>query len=109
MAPSRPRTLAPSAPGCAAKFCSTAMVALELCTTSVITVPTRTPRTGTPATWAIISVKTGLSARGFMTDPMVSMPTKSRPKPNIARPDSFIRSPLASVMTRKPTATNSKM
>ena len=35
-------------------------------------VPTATPRIGTPVTWAIMSVNTGFSARGFITAPMVS-------------------------------------
>ena len=47
MEPARPSTLVtPSGPACEAKLCSTAMVALELCTTSVITVPTTTPSAG---------------------------------------------------------------
>ena len=47
IAPTRPRILlTPSGPGCSAKFCNTAIVALLLCTTSVIRVPTATPRTG---------------------------------------------------------------
>ena len=97
--------LAPSTPGVAAKFCSTAMVALELCTTSVMRVPTRTPSTGTPVTWAIMSVNTGFSAKGFMTAPMVSMPRNKSPKPKTAVPTYFICPCLASCMTRKPTST----
>ena len=46
IAPARPITLVtPSGPGCDAKFCSTAIVAELLCTTSVITAPSRTPST----------------------------------------------------------------
>ncbi len=56
-----------------------------------------------------MSVNTGLDASGFMTDPMVSMPTNSSPNPKTALPDSFTRSRFATVMIRKPSATNSKM
>ena len=51
IAPSKPRILlTPSGPAVEAKFCSTAMVAELLCTTTVIKVPTSTPKTGIPDT-----------------------------------------------------------
>ena len=81
------------------------MVALELCTTRVMTVPTSTPRIGTPVTWAIISVNTGFSARGFMTAPMVSMPRNRRPKPKMAVPVSFTFDCFATDMMMKPVST----
>ena len=104
-APSKPMTLAPSGPAWAAKFCSTAMVALELCTTRVMMVPTATPRIGTPVTWAIMSVNTGFSARGFITAPMVSIPRNKRPNPKMAVPVSFTFDCFARDMTMKPTST----
>ena len=94
-----------SLPGVAAKFCSTAMVALELCTITVMRVPTITPSTGTPVTSAINVVNMGFSASGPITPPMVSMPRNRRPKPKSARPPSFVLLCFARVMMMKPTNT----
>ena len=91
IAPARPRILViPSAPGCAAKFWRTAMVALLLCTTRVISVPTPTPKTGICATFPIRSVKTWLEASGFITSPMVSIPRKRSPNAKMVCPILFI-------------------
>ena len=90
IAPARPITLVtPSGPGCDAKFCSTAIVAELLCTTNVITAPSITPSTGISATFAISSTKIGLFASGFITLPMISMPSNNRPKEKITRPTFF--------------------
>ena len=84
IAPASPSILVtPSGPGWEAKFCSTAMVALLLCTTSVISVPTATPSTGICATRSIRSVNTGLDASGFITSPIVSIPRNRRPNAKI--------------------------
>ena len=110
MDPWRPSTLVtPSGPGCEAKLCSTAMVALELCTTSVITVPAATPSAGISFTWSIIARNTSLCASGFMTAPMVSMPTNSRPNANTVWPMFLTRSSFAANHTMKPTNTMSQM
>ena len=71
------------------------MVALELCTTSVITKPVSKPRIGTSATCWIMFENTGLVASGFITEPMISIPSKSRPKPKIVAPIDLMRSFLA--------------
>ena len=95
IAPTSPRILVtPSTPGWAAKFCRTAIVALLLCTTSVIAVPSRSPSTGIPDTFPIRSVNTGLDASGFITSPMVSMPRNNKPNANIVCPILLIRSDL---------------
>ena len=85
------------------------MVALELCTTSVITVPTATPSTGTSFTWSIMVKNTSLCASGFMTAPIVSMPTNRRPNANTVWPMFFTRSSFATNHTMKPTNTMSQM
>ena len=110
MEPWRPSTLVtPSGPGCEAKLCSTAMVALELCTTSVITVPTTTPSAGMSFTWSIMDRNTSLCASGFMTAPIVSMPTNRRPNANTVCPMFLTRSSFATNHTMKPTNTMSQM
>ncbi len=87
IAPVRPIILVtPSGPACDAKFCNTAIVALLLCTTSVISAPTATPRTGMCDTFPIISTKNALDARGFITSPIVSIPRNKRPNANIVCP-----------------------
>ena len=81
IAPVRPMTLlTPSGPAWDAKFCSTAMVAELLCTTRVIVIPSSTPNTGTCVTLPIRSRKNGLEASGFMTFPIISIPSNNKPK-----------------------------
>ena len=63
-----------------------AMVAEELCTTNVIPAPRATPSTGMWLTCPIRLVNTGLLASGFITLPIISMPSKSRPKEKITMP-----------------------
>ena len=65
------------------------MVALLLCTTSVIIVPTTTPSTGISATFAIKSTKNGLDANGFITLPIVSIPRNNKPNAKIVCPILF--------------------
>ena len=65
------------------------MVALLLCTTSVIIVPTTTPSTGISATFAIKSTKNGLDASGFITLPIVSIPRNNKPNAKIVCPILF--------------------
>ena len=102
IAPARPRILAPFGPACSAKFCKTAMVAELLCTTSVINVPTQTPRIGISATFAIIAVKTGLPASGFITSPIVSIPKKRTPNAKTVCPMFFTFSDLHKKETINP-------
>ena len=66
------------------------MVAEDDCTTSVIPAPKITPRTGISFTLSIISKKNGAVANGFMTVPMISMPSNNNPNENIAKPIFFI-------------------
>ena len=110
MAPARPMMLeTPSGPACAAKFCRTAMVALLLCTTRVISVPTSTPSTGIPETWSIILTKTGLAASGFITLLMICMPSNSSPNAKIVWPMLLIFSDLKTKDTIKPTKIMTKI
>ena len=103
IAPARPITLVtPSAAGCEAKFCSTAIVADELCTTSVIAAPSSTPSAGISETRPIRSVNTALPASGFMTLPIISMPSNNRPNEKMTMPMFFAFSLLAIKYTRKP-------
>ncbi|CUQ11202.1 Uncharacterised protein [Bacteroides xylanisolvens] len=94
--------LTPSAAGWAAKFCSTAIVAELLCTTSVITPPRSTPKTGVEETSAIRSTKTLLPASGFITCPMISIPSKSSPKEKMTMPIFFSFSVLPTNCSMKP-------
>ena len=95
IAPLRPITLVtPSAAGCDAKFCSTAIVAELLCTTSVMTAPNTTPSTGISDTLPIRSMNTGLLASGFITLPMISIPSNNKPKEKITLPISVTFSRL---------------
>ena len=103
IAPVNPNILVtPSGPAWAAKFCNTAIVALLLCTTRVINVPTKTPSTGIFDTFAIKSVNTGLDASGFITSPIVSIPRNNRPKANIVCPILFTFSDFATKEMIKP-------
>ena len=103
IAPASPSILVtPSGPGWEAKFCKTAIVALLLCTTSVINVPTATPSTGICATRPIKSVNTGLDANGFMTSPIVSIPRNKRPKAKIVWPILFTFSDFVTNEIRNP-------
>ena len=86
-----------------AKFWRTAIVALLLCTTSVMTVPVSTPSTGISDTLSKSSVNTGLFASGCITLPIVSMPRKSSPKAKMVRPIFFILSDLERKEIRNPT------
>jgi len=87
IAPVSPITLlTPSGPACDAKFCRTAIVAELLCTTNVMTAPSTTPRTGMDETFPIRSTKTGLPAKGFMTSPMISIPSNKSPNEKITIP-----------------------
>ena len=103
IAPVRPITLVtPSGPACEAKFCNTAMVAELLCTTSVITVPSATPRIGISFTFAIRSTKIALPASGFITLPMISIPSNNSPNEKITRPIFFNCSFLQTKFIIKP-------
>ena len=90
IAPASPRILVtPSGPAVAARFWTTAITAEELCTTTVITVPNRTPRTGESCTCSIKSTNTGASAKGFIVSPIILIPTNSIPNPMIVCPKSI--------------------
>ena len=102
IAPTNPITLAPSGPACDAKLCSTAIVAELLCTTSVISIPTPTPSTGMWLTFSIILINTGLVASGFMTSPIISIPTNNKPNAKIVWPINFIFSFFAINAIRNP-------
>ena len=85
-----------------AKLCSTAIVADEDCTRSVMHMPRRIPRNGTSLTLPMRSVNTALWARGFMTELMISMPSKRRPNEKITWPMSLTRSFFPRKFTRNP-------
>ena len=87
IAPVSPMTLlTPSGPAWEAKFWSTAMVAELLCTTRVIIMPSNTPRTGIWVTCPMRFKKNGLEASGFITFPMISIPSNNKPKEKITIP-----------------------
>ena len=58
------------------------------------------------ATFAIISVKTGLEASGFMTLPMVSMPRNNSPNAKIVCPIFFTFSDLQIKLMKNPMKIN---
>ena len=90
IAPARPITLdTPSAAGWDAKLCNTAIVALLLCTTTVMAVPKSSPRIGILETLSINVTNMGLSASGFITELMVSIPANKRPKAKMVCPIFF--------------------
>ena len=89
-----------------AKFCNTAIVALLLCTTSVITAPTHTPRIGIWDTFPIMLTKNALDASGFITSPIVSIPRNNRPNAKIVCPIFFTFSFFEIKEIRNPTKMN---
>ena len=83
IAPFKPiKLVTPSAMGVDAKFCKTAIVAELDCTTTVITIPNTTPKTGMSETFTIKSANACACANGFITADMVFIPTNKIPKPN---------------------------
>ena len=103
IAPARPITLlTPSGPAWDAKFWSTAIVAELDWTTRVIRSPTSTPSTGTWDTFPIRLIKKGLPARGFITLPIISIPSNSSPKEKITRPIFFSFSDFPAKFIRNP-------
>ena len=71
--------------------------------------PTTTPSAGMPFTWSMSPRNTSLCASGFMTAPIVSIPTNSRPNANTVWPMFLMRSSFATNHTMKPTNAMSQM